>query len=43
MAVEEAIVGLNRNQSGAEEANGKAWMEDLKASHRYVVDVWPRN
>ncbi len=42
-AVEEAFVGLYRNETGAGEDDGKAWMRDLKGSHRYVVDVWPRN
>ena len=42
-AVEEAFVGLYRNETGADEGAGKAWMQELKDSHRYVVDVWPRS
>jgi cytochrome P450/NADPH-cytochrome P450 reductase len=42
-AVEEAFVGLYRDETGADEGTGKAWMRELKDSHRYVVDVWLRN
>ena len=42
-AVEEAFVGLYRDETGAGEQEGEAWMRELKDSHRYVVDVWPRN
>ena len=42
-AVEAAFVGLYRNETGASEGEGKAWMKQLKDSNRYVADVWPRN
>jgi cytochrome P450/NADPH-cytochrome P450 reductase len=40
---EKAFVSLYRDKSGAGEQEGEAWMEELKASQRYRVDVWPRN
>lgn len=42
-AVEEAFVGLYRDETGASEKEGEAWMKGLKDSHRYVADVWPRS
>jgi len=42
-AVEAAFVGLYRSETGAGEGEGEAWMQELKDSHRYVADVWPRN
>ncbi|HEX6711593.1 MAG TPA: cytochrome P450, partial [Rubrobacter sp.] len=42
-AVEKAFIEMYRNESGAGEQEGEAWMRDLKDSRRYVVDVWPRN
>lgn len=42
-AVEEAFVELYRDETGAGEQEGEAWMKELKDSHRYVVDVWPRS
>jgi cytochrome P450/NADPH-cytochrome P450 reductase len=41
--VEKAFVELYRDEAGADEQEAEAWMAELKASHRYVVDVWPRN
>jgi cytochrome P450 / NADPH-cytochrome P450 reductase len=41
--VEKAFVELYRDETGADEQEAEAWMTELKASHRYVVDVWPRN
>jgi cytochrome P450/NADPH-cytochrome P450 reductase len=41
--VEKTFVELYRNKTGAGEQDGEAWMEDLKSSQRYRVDVWPRN
>ena len=41
--VEKAFVTLYRNETGASEQEGEAWMSELKAAHRCRVDVWPRN
>jgi cytochrome P450 / NADPH-cytochrome P450 reductase len=41
--VEKAFVTLYRNERGASEQEGEAWMSELKAAQRYRVDVWPRN
>lgn len=41
--VERAFVGLYQDKTGASEQDAEAWMEELKASRRYLVDVWPRN
>ena len=42
-AVEKAFIELYRDETGAGEQEGEAWMQDLKDSKRYVVDVWPRS
>ena len=42
-AVEKAFIELYRDETGAGEAEGEAWMRELKDSNQYVVDVWPRN
>jgi cytochrome P450 / NADPH-cytochrome P450 reductase len=41
--VEKAFVGLYQDRTGASEQDAEAWMTELKASHRYLVDVWPRS
>jgi cytochrome P450 / NADPH-cytochrome P450 reductase len=41
--VEKAFVALYQEKTGASEEDAQAWMEELKASTRYRVDVWPRN
>jgi cytochrome P450/NADPH-cytochrome P450 reductase len=42
-AVEKAFVSLYQDRTGAREQDAETWMEGLKASRRYLVDVWPRN
>ena len=42
-AVEKAFVGLYQDRTGVSEQDAETWMEGLKASRRYLVDVWPRN
>ena len=42
-AVERAFIELYRDETGASEQEGEAWMRDLKDAQRYVVDVWPRS
>jgi cytochrome P450/NADPH-cytochrome P450 reductase len=41
--VEKAFVALYQEKTGASEQDAETWMEELKASTRYRVDVWPRN
>jgi cytochrome P450/NADPH-cytochrome P450 reductase len=41
--VEKGFVALYQEKSGTSEQEAEAWMEELKASHRYLVDVWPRS
>ncbi len=41
--VERAFVGLYQDKTGASEQDAETWMEELKASRRCLVDVWPRN
>ena len=40
--VEKAFVSLFRDKAGVSEQDVEAWMEGLKDSRRYLVDVWPR-
>jgi sulfite reductase alpha subunit-like flavoprotein len=41
--VEKGFASLYQEKTGASEEDAQKWMEELKASHRYLVDVWPRN
>jgi cytochrome P450/NADPH-cytochrome P450 reductase len=41
--VEKGFVTLYREKTGASEHDAQKWMEELKSSHRYLVDVWPRS
>ena len=41
--VEKAFVSLFRDKAGVSEQDVEVWMEGLKASRRYLVDVWPQN
>jgi cytochrome P450/NADPH-cytochrome P450 reductase len=41
--VEKAFVDLYRDRNGVGEQDAEGWMAELKASQRYLVDVWPRN
>jgi cytochrome P450 / NADPH-cytochrome P450 reductase len=41
--VEKAFVSLYRDKSGASEQDSEEWMSQMKSSHRYLVDVWPRS
>jgi cytochrome P450 / NADPH-cytochrome P450 reductase len=41
--VERAFVELFREEKGASEEEAEGWMAELKASSRYLLDVWPRN
>ncbi len=38
--VRRAFTAVYRSQTGASEAEGKAWIDDLRASHRYLEDIW---
>ncbi|MGF1472214.1 MAG: bifunctional cytochrome P450/NADPH--P450 reductase [Rubrobacteraceae bacterium] len=42
-AVERSFVTLYQESNGAGDQDAEAWMADLKASERYLVDIWPRN
>ena len=41
--VEKAFVTLYQDKTGVSEQDAETWMAGLKASQRYLVDVWPRN
>ena len=41
--VEKAFVDLYRDRNGIGEQDAEGWMAELKASQRYLIDVWPRN
>ena len=41
--VEKGFVALYQEKTGASEQDAQKWMEELKSSHRYLVDVWPRS
>jgi hypothetical protein len=41
--VEKAFVALYRDKTGASEQDAERWMSELKASHHYLVDAWPRS
>ncbi|MBV9455041.1 MAG: cytochrome P450 [Rubrobacter sp.] len=41
--VEKGFVTLYQEKTGASEQDAQKWMEKLKSSHRYLVDVWPRS
>jgi sulfite reductase alpha subunit-like flavoprotein len=41
--VAKAFVSLYRDKAGVSEQDVEVWMEGLKASRRYLVDVWPQN
>ena len=41
--VEKAFVSLYRDKSGASEQDSEEWMSQMKSSHRYLLDVWPRS
>jgi cytochrome P450/NADPH-cytochrome P450 reductase len=34
------LVAIYRERSGADEAGGARWIEELGAKNRYVLDVW---
>ena len=38
--VKAALVAIYRERSGADEAAGLRWIDDLGAKNRYVLDVW---
>src|SRR5580658_3106058 len=38
--VKAALVAIYRERSGADEAAGARWIEELGARNRYVLDVW---
>jgi cytochrome P450/NADPH-cytochrome P450 reductase len=41
--VEKAFVSLYKDKSGASEQDSEEWMSQMKSSHRYLLDVWPRS
>ncbi len=38
--VRRTLIALRRERAGASEEAGKAWLDDLAAASRYVLDVW---
>jgi cytochrome P450/NADPH-cytochrome P450 reductase len=38
--VKSALVAIYRETSGADEAAGNRWIEDMGTKNRYVLDVW---
>jgi cytochrome P450/NADPH-cytochrome P450 reductase len=42
-AVEQAVVAICRAKRGCSEDEAKAWLASLKASSRYLVDIWPKS
>ena len=38
--VKAALVAIYRERTGADEAAGLRWIDDLGAKNRYVLDVW---
>ncbi len=41
--VEKTFMSLYRDKSGASKQDSEEWMSQMKSSHRYLVDVWPRS
>jgi cytochrome P450 / NADPH-cytochrome P450 reductase len=41
--VEQSFAELYKDKTGVSEQDAETWMAGLKTSHRYLVDVWPRN
>jgi sulfite reductase alpha subunit-like flavoprotein len=41
--VAKAFVSLYRDNAGVSEQDVEVWMEGLKDSRHYLVDVWPQN
>jgi len=41
--VAKAFVSLYRDKAGVSEQDVEVWMEGLRDSRRYLVDVWPQN
>lgn len=41
--VEKSFAELYQDKTGVSEQDAETWMAGLKTSHRYLVDVWPRN
>jgi cytochrome P450/NADPH-cytochrome P450 reductase len=41
--VEKSFVSLCQEKTGVSEQDAETWMDGLKTSQRYLVDVWPRN
>jgi cytochrome P450/NADPH-cytochrome P450 reductase len=42
-AVEQAVLAICRDKRGCSDDEAKAWLASLKASSRYLVDIWPRS
>ena len=38
--VKRTLVGVRMARTGADETAAKAWIEELGAANRYVLDVW---
>ena len=41
--VERSFVSLYQDKAGVSKQDAETWMAGLKASHRYLADVWPKN
>jgi cytochrome P450 / NADPH-cytochrome P450 reductase len=42
-AVQQAFLQIAREKRGLDEVGASAWLAQLKADSRYVVDIWPKN
>jgi cytochrome P450 / NADPH-cytochrome P450 reductase len=42
-AVEQVVLAICRDKGGCSDDEAKAWLAALKASSRYVVDIWPKS
>ena len=42
-AVEQAVLAICRDKRCYSADEAKAWLTSLKASSRYLVDIWPKS
>jgi cytochrome P450/NADPH-cytochrome P450 reductase len=42
-AVEQAVLAICRDKRSCSADEAKAWLVSLKASARYLVDIWPKS
>jgi len=40
---EQAVLAICRDKRGCSVDEAKAWLTSLKASSRYLVDIWPNS